>query len=119
MRMLVAYDGSPSARRALLHAAALHREGYKLGVIHVVGQDEDPRGEVDEACRQLEERGITAIPMVVVGSPGHAICIAAERQDFDTIVVGRRNVRDAAMILLGSVASRVVAGAPCNVLVVA
>jgi nucleotide-binding universal stress UspA family protein len=119
MRMLVAYDGSPSARRALLHAAALHRDGHKLGVIHVVGPEGEPHGEVDEACRLLEERGINAIPSVVVGSPGHAICIAAESQDFDTIVVGRRNVRDAAMVLLGSVASRVVAGASCNVLVVA
>jgi nucleotide-binding universal stress UspA family protein len=119
MKMLVAYDGSPSARRALLHAAALHRDGYKLGVIHVVAPDEEPRGEIDEACRLLEARGISAIPSVAVGSRGRAICIAAESQDFDTIVIGRRNVRDAAMVLLGSVASRVVAGALCNVLVVA
>lgn len=119
MRRLVAYDGSPSARRALEHAAALHRAGDSMGVIHVVERAHAGNGYLDEAFRTLSARGIDAKSIEVVGNPAHAICVTADREAYDTIVVGRRNLRDAGLVLLGSVAGRVVAGAPCNVLVVA
>jgi nucleotide-binding universal stress UspA family protein len=119
MRRLVAYDGSTSSQRALLHAAALHREGDELGVVHVSARHDDVSGHLDDARRSLAELGIEAEPIKAVGSPAHAICVAAERHAYDTIVVGRRNLRDAGLVLLGSVAARVVAGAHGNVLVVA
>jgi nucleotide-binding universal stress UspA family protein len=119
MRRLVAYDGSPSARRALEHAAGLHRAGDSMGLIHVVERREDANGRLDEARRTLSARGIEATPLEVVGTPAQAICVTAERHEYDTIVVGRRNLRDAGLVLLGSVAGRVVAGASCSVLVVA
>ncbi len=119
MRRLVAYDGSPSARRALDHAAELHRTGDSMGLIHVVEQRGDANGHLEQARRALAARGIEATPLEVVGNPAHAICVEAERREYDTIVVGRRNLRDAGLVLLGSVAGRVVAGAPCNVVVVA
>ena len=56
----------------------------------------------------------TLLLMEVSGVPAHAICVAAERHAFDTIVIGRRNLRDAGLVLLGSVAARVVAGAHGN-----
>jgi len=119
MRRLVAYDGSPSARRALEHASGLHRSGDAMGLIHVVEQPSSGNGQLDEAHRVLAARGIEATPIEVVGNPARAICMAAERYEYDTIVVGRRNLRDAGLVLLGSVSGRVVAGAPCNVVVVA
>jgi nucleotide-binding universal stress UspA family protein len=119
MRRLVAYDGSPSSRRALTHATELHRDGDDLGLIHVAGDRDDQCGHLDEACRSLAALGIEAVPFELVGSPARAICLAAERHAYDTIVVGRRNLRDAGLVLLGSVAARVVAGAHGNVLVVA
>ncbi len=119
MRRLVAYDGSASSQRALLHAAELHREGDELGVVHVSARHDDVSCHLDEARRALAELGIEAVPISAVGSPAQAICVAAERHAYDTIVVGRRNLRDAGLVLLGSVAARVVAGAHGNVLVVA
>jgi nucleotide-binding universal stress UspA family protein len=119
MRRLVAYDGSPSARRALLHAAALHRDGDDLALIHVLQDNGEPGLELDEARRTLRALGIEAVPLEVAGNPAHAICLAAECHAYDTIVVGRRNLRDAGLVLLGSVAARVVAGAYGNVVVVA
>ena len=119
MRRLLAYDGSPSARRALLHAAKLHRSGDELGVIHVVGHLPDPGGQVEAACATLSRLGIDAEPLEIEGNAAHAICLEAERRGYDTIVVGRRNLRDAGFVLLGSVAARVVAGAYANVVVVA
>ncbi len=67
----------------------------------------------------LSRLGIEAEPLEVAGHAAHAICVEAERRGYDTIVVGRRNLRDAGLVLLGSVAARVVAGAPGNVVVVA
>jgi nucleotide-binding universal stress UspA family protein len=119
MRRLVAYDGSPSARRALLHAAQLHRDGDEFGVIHVVEGREGSSNELAEARSTLSSLGIEATPLEVSGNPAQAICVEAERHAYDTIVVGRRNLRDAGLILLGSVAARVVAGASVSVLVVA
>jgi nucleotide-binding universal stress UspA family protein len=119
MRRLVAYDGSASARRALLHATELHRDGDALGLIHVVEHRFDSHDQLDEACKTLSSLGIEAISYEVSGNPAHAICVEAERHAYDTIVVGRRNLRDAGLVLLGSVSARVVAGAAGNVVVVA
>jgi nucleotide-binding universal stress UspA family protein len=118
-RTLVAYDGTPSALRALHRAAAMHREGDDVGVIHVTEPGQHDDGHLDEARRLLAERGIDATPIAAAGSPARAICVTAERDGYDTIVVGRRNVRDAGRLLLGSVAARVVSGAVCDVVVVA
>ena len=119
MRRLVAYDGTASSRRALQHAAELHRAGDELGVVHVSAQHDDVSHHLDDARRSLAELGIDAVPIKAVGSPAQTICVTAERHAYDTIVVGRRNLRDAGLVLLGSVAARVVAGAHGNVLVVA
>ena len=68
---------------------------------------------------KLTERGIDATPITVMGNPARSICVAAERDGYDTIVVGRRNMGDRGLMLLGSVAARVVSGAACDVVVVA
>ena len=118
-RTLLAYDGSPSARRALQRAAMIHRDGDEVGVIHVLDHGEDDDGQLEEAHRLLTERGIDAIPITATGNPARSICVAAERDGYDTIVVGRRNMGDRGLMLLGSVAARVVSGAVCDVVVVA
>ncbi len=118
-RTLLAYDGTPSARRALHRAAAMHREGDNIGVIQVNEDGEDREGHLEEARQLLAARGIEAAPIAAAGNPAHAICVTAERDGYDTIVVGRRNPRDAGLLLVGSVAARVIAGAACDVVVVA
>ena len=118
-RILLAYDGTPSARRALQRAAMIHREGDEVAVIHVLDHGEDDDGHLEEAHRLLTERGIDATPISATGNPARTICVAAERDGYDTIVVGRRNMGDRGLMLLGSVAARVVSGAACDVVVVA
>jgi nucleotide-binding universal stress UspA family protein len=117
-RMLLAYDGSPSAQRALQRVVSMHRKGDDVGVIHVSNQGRDADGHLSAAQRLLAEDGIEATLLSCGGNPARAICVAAERDDYDTILVGRRNLRDAGKLLLGSVAARVVSGAACDVLVV-
>ena len=118
-RILLAYDGTPSARRALQRAAMIHRDGDEVAVIHVLDHGEDDDGHLEEAHRLLTERGIDATPITATGNPARSICVAAERDGYDTIVVGRRNMGDRGLMLLGSVAARVVSGAACDVVVVA
>lgn len=118
-RILLAYDGTPSARRALQRAAAIHRDGDEVSVIHVSEPGEDRSGHLEEAQRLLTDQGIDATSIEVIGNPARSICVAAERDGFDTIVVGRRNMGDRGLMLLGSVAARVVSGAGCDVVVVA
>jgi nucleotide-binding universal stress UspA family protein len=118
-RILLAYDGSPSARRALHRAAMIHREGDRLAVIHVIDRERDHSRHLEDAQRLLTERGITATSIEETGNPASSICVMAERDGYDTIVVGRRNMGDRGLMLLGSVAARVVAGALCDVVVVA
>jgi nucleotide-binding universal stress UspA family protein len=118
-RTLLAYDGSASAQRALRRVAAMHREGDDVGVIHVSERGDDADGHLAGACRLLAERGIGATLITGEGNAAHAICVTAERDGYDTIVVGRRNLRDTGLLLLGSVASRVVSGTGCDVVVVA
>lgn len=118
-RILVAYDGTPSARRALDRATALHRDGGALGLIHVRADGEGDERHLEEARQTLAARGIDAKTISASGRPAQAICMTAEREGYDVIVVGRRNLRDAGLLLLGSVAARVVAGAACDVVVVA
>ncbi len=118
-RILLAYDGSASARRALRRAAQMHRDGDVLAVICVSADGADREGHLDEALRLLAARGIDASSMAVAGDTAQAICVTAARDGYDTIVVGRRNEQDAQLLLLGRVASRVVNGAECDVVVVA
>jgi nucleotide-binding universal stress UspA family protein len=118
-RTLLAYDGTASARRALLRAARMHRDGDDLAVICVSPDGSDREGHLGEAVRLLAERGIAAEPIAVAGETAQAICVTAARDGYDTIVIGRRNALDAHLLLLGRVASRVVDGAACDVVVVA
>jgi nucleotide-binding universal stress UspA family protein len=120
MRRLVAFDGSPSALRAFEHAVRLHQRGDQLGVVHVIEFGSDATLPFAEASRVLSEHGFDARPIVVAaGNPAQTICLTAERHGYDTIVVGRRNRHEDGRVLLGSVAARVVAGAPGHVVVVA
>ena len=118
-RILVAYDGSPSARRALNSAAAFYGEGLALGLIHVSENGDPDDGHLEAVRRSLASRGIESEIVPGSGSAAQAICVAAERHGYDVIVIGRRNLRDAGRLLLGSVSARVVAGASCDVVVVA
>lgn len=117
-RRLVAFDGSPSALQALEYAGDQHRVGDDLGLIHVSRQNGEFDHHLNEARQQLAERGIAATLIGVDGDPARTICITAENRGYDTIIIGRRNALGTGQLLLGPVASRVVAGAPGHVVVV-
>ena len=130
-KVLVAYDGSEDARLALEYAAAKHADD-ELTVISVVpvassgrggavdptSSIEDHRSALDEAAAVLADRGLTARTVESVGHPADAIVDAAEQGGYDLVIVGSRGLSGISRFLTGSVSSRVVAHAPCSVLVV-
>jgi nucleotide-binding universal stress UspA family protein len=132
MRIVVGYDGSDAAKRALQRAADLAANGDQIVVVAAAepharsgitsGARLDPseyeqrRGDLGEAQRLLSERGIDAELVEAHGDPGTAIVEAAK--DADLIVVGSRGLNPVQRILLGSVSSKVVHRASSDVLVV-
>lgn len=135
-KILAAHDGSDAADRALLEAAAVAQKfGSKLTVISVVpnlcfseiGTDCDTvtklyRAEVEGAMEGvktlLKEKGIEAETIVLEGSPADVIVDHAKGMGMSLIVVGSTGKQATERTILGSVSSKVVANAPCSVLVV-
>jgi nucleotide-binding universal stress UspA family protein len=132
MSIVVGYDGSEPAKRALQRAADLAKEGDRIVVVSSAeaqarsgptgGARRDPsefqqRRDVLEGAKQLvSERGLDAEFVEAQGDPGTAIVEAAS--DTDLIIVGSRGLNPIQRMLLGSVSSKVVHRAPCDVLVV-
>ena len=127
--LLVAYDGSPVAKRALEHAATLVGRGGELAVVNVIPvqsvssrletvTDEERSRQASilrEARAALARRGIEPQLIDAVGDPVTEILAAAEATNAMTIVVGRSERRHLAH---GSLDSRLVRGAQADVLVV-
>jgi nucleotide-binding universal stress UspA family protein len=133
MKIVVGYDGSEGARRALERAARLDGDGEPVTVVSVhevhvsAGRgparvDETERAERDEELAEatgiLREHGVQARPVHGHGDPARAISEEAEATGADLIVVGTHGRGAFGRAMLGSVSSRLVHRAPCDVLVV-
>jgi nucleotide-binding universal stress UspA family protein len=115
-RILVGYDGSEAAGRALDAAADLVGYGSTLSVI-TVQNGELRRSVVAEARGHLRGRHVEARYHEPSGEAAEQLVEAARELEADLVVVGRRD-RKSLRGLLGSVSSKVVRRAPCDVLVV-
>jgi nucleotide-binding universal stress UspA family protein len=131
--VLVAYDGSESARRALDQASAI-ADGHPVTVVSVaellpqVGRAgamllpeevEERERELAEAVQILKDRGVSDVRAVERrGDAAEKIIDEAEREDAELIVLGTRGLSPVKGWMLGSVSTRVMHHAPCNVLVV-
>ena len=115
-RIVVGYDGSEPASRALELAADLAGYGSTLSVVTVLGGQTD-HATAQSAREQLLSRHVAARYLEVSGEPAEELVLKAHELGADLIVVGRRS-RNPLRRLLGSVSARVVRRAPCDVLVV-
>jgi nucleotide-binding universal stress UspA family protein len=132
-KILIGYDGSEAARRALGRATEMFRAGAEIAIISVApylsaahgtgpydptDSPEQHENEGAEAKGLLADQGSDARVIVAHGDPATSICDAAARGGFDTIIIGSRGLRGMKKALLGSVSSHVVSHASCDVLVV-
>ncbi|MBI5844048.1 MAG: universal stress protein [Deltaproteobacteria bacterium] len=137
MKILAALDQTTSGQTVLEKAVDMARQqDAQLSILLVaenfsdIGDVFDP-GEVNQklitSAREAGEKyrkaaealGVSVKVMVESGvSPADVIVKAAETAKADLIVLGRRTKKGLDRFLIGSVASKVVAHAPCSVLVV-
>jgi nucleotide-binding universal stress UspA family protein len=81
-------------------------------------EDEERKRQLAEAMAALKARGVAAKAVERRGDAAEAIVYEAQQEGAELIVLGTRGLNAAKRWLMGSVSTRVVQHAPCNVLVV-
>jgi|SRR5947209_19758534 len=132
LTIVVGYDGSDAARRALARVRDLEPRAARILLVTVApelrsaGLQSDLAGGTFDAARVSEEAfDLLDAPKALVelrtttGDPAVVLVEVAREVAANLLVVGRRGGDFVARTLLGSVAQRVVQQAPCDVLVVA
>jgi nucleotide-binding universal stress UspA family protein len=127
--ILFATDFSPYSNQAYFHAVALaESHGASLIILHVYmpGGVVQPGDSLDEQAywrgqleqiRPLNPR-IPVRHVLLAGSPAEEIIQYASEARADLIVLGTHGRTGLERLLMGSVAEKVLRGAPCSVLVV-
>ena len=135
--ILVAYDGSEAAGRALSRTSdlalafdsrvlvvtvepiqALAAASGAGGVPPVAELEDWAVGLLEEARQRLEARGVEADFLARVGDPAAAIVELAESHGADLVVTGTNEPGFFERLLAGSVSEAVSRRAPCDVLIV-
>jgi len=120
-QILIPFDGSPAAIRAVQHAISLARAGHRASIVLPNVQATPAKGNsdnadlqaergkaiLDEAGRVLAAQHIPYRCRVVTGKPAEAIVDAVEQDQTDLIIMGSTGTGGLANILFGSVARRV------------
>ncbi|MDM0034028.1 universal stress protein [Variovorax sp. J22P271] len=139
MKVLLAVDGSDYTKRMISYLGA-HKDSWVAGhaftVLHIVlpvphraaafagpeivraYYDDDARVVLDSVRAQLAEQGIEAELVHKVGHPADEIAAHAESGRFDLLVMGSHGVGALKNLVLGSVATKVLAKCTVPVLLV-
>ncbi len=136
-KILVAYDGSKGADRALKLAIALAREqGTDVWLLSVaehpprfpatISETKAAVEEIDQAFTQLHqkarmlasEEGVSLHPIILHGHAGQTIVKEAAEGQFDLLVLGRSGHSEVWGRFMGSTTDKVSRHAPCSVLIV-
>jgi nucleotide-binding universal stress UspA family protein len=135
-KIVVGYDGSNHSKRALDRAAEIADDDVEIVVLCAarvprettdpvlgvetgdLGQLERLQDTLDDAKELLAQRGRAARTVQGYGDPAESLVTRAGDEKADLIVVGTRGLSTVQRALLGSVSTKVVHHAPCDVLVV-
>jgi nucleotide-binding universal stress UspA family protein len=128
-KVLYATDFSPYANQAYFHAVALaegHGAGLAIAYVYSPGSRASAAVTEDGARRHWREQLEQVRPLnpripvehvFLEGDPAEEIIRYAAASRVDLIVLGTHGRTGLARLLLGSVAEKVLRGAPCSVLV--
>jgi nucleotide-binding universal stress UspA family protein len=131
-RILIAYDGSHVSRRAL-DRVTTYMKTAEVAVVTVARpiyrdprytgyadpKDEEEQRQLLFAAREVLERaGIAPTGFAPIGDPPHEILGAAKAFGAELIVIGARSVGTIGRFVLGSVSTKVMHEADCDVLIV-
>ena len=140
-RILFASDFSTASRKAFATAVKTAKQAHaSLSIVHVlapflpVGPDQyvgpDTWEEIDEQARKWATKHLTALAAkaksggvrattaLIDGTPAREITRFAKKKHADLLIIGTHGRTGLARLFLGSVASQIVATAPCPVMTV-
>jgi len=129
MKILVGYDGSNSAKDALIlakkHAAAFNAEIVIVSsltggsVTHAV-EVEHATEDLESAKKTVEDDGIACTAKLLVRgmTPGEDIVEYAQEKAIDEIIIGIKRRSKVGKLLFGSNAQYIIIKAPCPVVTV-
>lgn len=140
-RILHATDFSPASRAAFARAVKLARVNRaELTIVHVFTPPimyapdgyalprayqemvawvrEVAQRQLDPLVRRARAAGVRARDLLLEGIPHDRVVRAARSRHADLLVIGTHGRTGLARLFLGSVASRIIATAPCPVLTV-
>ncbi|MGA2991829.1 MAG: universal stress protein [Candidatus Korobacteraceae bacterium] len=133
-KILVGYDGSAQAEKAVDIALSLAQSVDAKVLVFAVARPPEPatsveleavlddaREHYEQGFRKIRERaeaGLDIQTEIAVGHPAEQIVHKAEIEDIDLIILGRRGVSSFGKWLLGSISERVLRYADCPVMVV-
>jgi nucleotide-binding universal stress UspA family protein len=130
--VLIAYDGSEPSRRALdrvrtfmpnasVALVSVAAPVYRDPTLSKFAAEDDERrrqAALAEAKALLAESGIEARGAAPVGDAAAEIVRVAKESGADLVVLGARGLNPLKRLILGSVSTKVLHEAPCDVLVV-
>lgn len=114
---VLAYDGSPHAKKALRAGADLAEGSLRIMHVLVVG-DEQADGLLDEVRDYLQSRDINVTYERKTGEPGKEIVSFASECKAGIIIMGAYGRNKLRELVLGSTTSHTINHAPCPVLLV-
>ncbi|QXJ27853.1 Universal stress protein UspA-related nucleotide-binding protein [Saccharolobus shibatae B12] len=136
-RILVGYDGSENAERALDFAIELASKfSARLFVVEVIdltlfynsgvlppleatkSLEEKAKKDVKKAIEKAKSKGVDAEGITLEGDPAHSILEFAKDNQVDVIVIGSRGLSKVQRIFLGSVSNKIVQESKIPVIVV-
>ncbi len=136
-RILLAYDGSEGANKALeaaiglakLHQGKIWALAVEENLPHIsatVGEFQEAKDQdnhkfrklLEAARAQAEKAGIELKSLLRAGHPAKTIVEVAKEGEFDVILVGHTGLSQVWAAFLGTTAEKVSRHAPCSVLIV-
>lgn len=127
--MMVCYDGSDAARRALEYAvgratgqevevSVVYSLKAEEGTAHLYGEEiEKAKESLAAAASLLQEQGVPhRVHLLQRGlTPGEDLVVFAEENGMDEAVIGIRKRSRVGKLLMGSVAQYLILSGPCPV----
>ncbi|PVU77593.1 universal stress protein UspA [Sulfolobus islandicus] len=136
-RILVGYDGSENAERALDFAIELASKfSARLFIVEVIdltlfynsgvlppleatkSLEEKAKKDVKKAIEKAKSKGVDTEGITLEGDPAHSILEFAKDNQVDVIVIGSRGLSKVQRIFLGSVSNKIVQESRIPVIVV-